>query len=87
MQQKGRRIPIHLQKAVNKELNKLINSGNLTRTNDIQQTQFVSPTVITLKKDNSVKLAMDARILNDNTIKRKAQIPNLEELIDKYHCP
>ena len=24
---------------------------------------------------------MDARILNDNTIKRKAQMPNLEELL------
>ena len=28
-----------------------------------------------------VKLAMDARILNDNTIKRTAQMPNLEELL------
>ena len=37
--------------------------------------------MITVKKDNSVKLAMDARILNDNTIKRKAQMPNLEELL------
>ena len=54
---------------------------NLTRTNDIQQTQFISSTVITMKKDNSVKLAMDAKILNDNTIKRKAQMPNLEELL------
>ena len=34
-----------------------------------------------MKKDNSVKLAIHARILNDNTIKRKAQMPNLEELL------
>ena len=34
-----------------------------------------------MKKDNSVKLAMDASILNDNTIKRKAQMPNLEQLL------
>ena len=81
VQQKGRRIPIHLQPAVNREINKLINSGHLIRANDIQQTQFISPTVITVKKDNSVKIAMDARILNDNTIKRKAQMPNLEELL------
>ena len=58
-----------------------MDSGHLTRTNDIQQTQFISPTAITVKKDNSVKLAMDARILNDNTIKRKTQMPNLEELL------
>ena len=64
-------MPIHLQKAVNKELNKQTNSGHLTRTNDIQENHFISQTIITIKKDNSVKLAMDARILNDNTIKRK----------------
>ena len=71
VQQKGRRIPIHLQKVVTKEIKKLINAGHLTRVNDIKQDNFVSPTVITVKKDNSVKLAMDARILNDKTIKRK----------------
>ena len=83
VQQKGRRIPIHLQKAVTKEIKKLINAGHLTRVNDIKQDNFVSPTVITVKKDNSVKLAMDARILNDNTIKRRAQMPNLEELLEQ----
>ena len=75
VQQKGRRIPIHLQKWVNIELNRLINSGHLTRTNDIQQTKFLLPTVITVKKDNSVNLAMDTRILNDITSKRKPQMP------------
>ena len=81
MQQKGRRIPIHLQKAVTKEIKKLMTAGHLIRVNNIKQDNFISPTVITVKKDNSVKLAMDARILNDNTIKRKAQMPNLEELL------
>ena len=85
VQQKGRRIPIHLQPAVNREINKLINSGHLRRANDIQQKQFISPTVITVKKDNWVKIAMDARILNDNTIKRKAQMPNLEELLGQVY--
>ena len=35
VQQKGRRIPIHLRTAVNKEINKLINSGHLKRANDL----------------------------------------------------
>ena len=81
VQQKGRRIPIHLPKVVTKELRRLIDAGHLTRVNDIKQDSFISPTVVTVKKDNSVKLAMDARILNDNTIKRKTQMPNLEELL------
>ena len=35
VQQKERRIPIHEKKAVHKEINNLINSGHLTRFNDI----------------------------------------------------
>ena len=84
VQQKGRRTPIHLQKAVTKELKKLINAGHLTRVNDIKQVNFISPTVVTVKKDNVVKLAMDARILNDYTIKRTAEMPNLENFWGKY---
>ena len=41
----------------------------------------VSPAVITVKEEKSVKIALDSRKLNDITIKRKAQMPNMEELI------
>ena len=43
----------------------------------------MSPAVITVKKDKSVKIALDSRKLNDITIKRKAQMPNMEELISR----
>ena len=72
---------MHLQKAVTKQLRRLIDASHLTRINDIKLDNFISPTVVTVKKDSSINLAMDARILNDNTIKRKAQMPNLEELL------
>ena len=35
------------------------------------------------KKDKSVKIALDSRKLNEITKKRKAQMPNIEELISR----
>ena len=37
----------------------------------------------TVKKDKSIKIALDSRKLNEATIKRKAQMPNLEELVSR----
>ena len=44
---------------------------------------FVSPAVITTKKDKSVKIALDSQKLSEPCIKRKATMPNMEELISK----
>ena len=83
IQQKGRPIPIHLQQSVGKEINKLIKQGHIEKANNIDENCFVSPAVITVKKDKSVKIALDSRKLNEITIKRKAQMPNMEELISR----
>ena len=83
IQQKNRPIPIHLQPEVEKELNKLIKSGHVEKPRNINENCFVSPDVITVTKDKSVKIALDSRKLNDITVKRKAQMPNMEELISR----
>ena len=83
IQQKGRPIPIHLQQSVEKEINKLTKQGHIEKANNIDENCFVSPAVITVKKDKSVKIALDSRKLNEITIKRKAQTPNMEELISR----
>ena len=75
IQQKGRPIPIHLQQSVGKEMNKLMKQGHIEKVNNIDENCFVSPAVITVKKDWSVKIALDSRKLNKITIKRKAQMP------------
>ena len=49
----------------------------------LQKNCFVSPAVITVKKDKSVKFALDSRKLNEVTKKRKAQMPNMGELISR----
>ena len=83
IQQKGRLIPIHIQQSVGKEINKLIKQGHIEKTNNIDENCFVSPAVVTVKKDKLVKIALDSRKLNEITIKRKAQMPNIEELISR----
>ena len=83
IQQKGRPVPIHFRKTVKKELEKLIESGHLEKAVKTTENCFVSPAVITIKKDKSVKIALDSRKLNEACVKRKAAMPNMEELISK----
>ena len=83
IQQKGRPVPIHLQNQVAEEIKRLIKNGYLERATEITEDCFVSPAVITVKKDKSMKIALDSRKLNEATNKKKAQMPNMEELISR----
>ena len=79
-QQKGRRIPFQLQRAVDKEIGRLLKEGHIEKINEIKDDVFIQPTVITVKKDRSLKIALDARVLNRAIDKDKYQMPNLENL-------
>ena len=83
IQQKERPVPIHLQNQVAEEIKRLIKNGYLERDTEITEDCFVSPAVITVKNDKSVKIALDSRKLNEATIKKKAQMPNMEELLSR----
>ena len=78
IQQKSRPIPIHLQPAVGKEIEKLTKNGHIEKATNIDENCFVRPAVITVKKDKTVKIALDSRKLNEITVKRKAQMPIME---------
>ena len=82
IQQKGRRVPITLQEKVDKEIDKLLRQGHIEKLNECSDKYFVSPIVITVKKDGSVKLALESRELNKQVHKNKYQMPNIEELMD-----
>ena len=82
-QQKGRRIPLQLQTAVDAELRRLLEAGHIKRVDSIRDDVFIQPTVITVKKDRSVKIALDARALNAAIRKDKYPMPNLDHLIDQ----
>ena len=83
IQQRGRSVPIHFQKIVREELEKLIGKRQHEKADKTTEKCFISPAVITIKKDKSVKRAVDSRKLNEAYIKRKAAMPNMEELISK----
>ena len=80
-QQKGRKIPIQLQDAVQAEIDRLL-ERHIEKVNEITNKQFIQPVVITVKKDKSVKIALDARARNNEFVKDKYQMPNLEHLVD-----
>ena len=61
LQQKGRRIPIHIQKKVEQEIRSLIDQGHIVNLEKCTDQQFISPIVTTAKKDQSIKLAMDSK--------------------------
>ena len=81
VKQKGRVVPIHLQPLVKTELDKLIDERNEVRETQVGEDQFISPVVITRKGNGTVKIAVDACELNNNIVKKKAQMPNIEDIL------
>ena len=53
--QKGRRVPINLLDKVSDELKKLTEQGHIEKLQECSDKNFISPIVITVKKDKSVK--------------------------------
>ena len=64
------------------EIDKLLKQGHIEKLTEFSDKCFVSPIVITVKKDGSVKLALESRELNKQVHKNKHQMPNIEELMD-----
>ena len=79
--QKGRKVPIHLQPKVKIELEKLLNEGHIKKLTNCSDQFLISPIVITVKKDQSIKIALYYKILNKAIHKNKYQMPNMDSLI------
>ena len=82
IQEKGRRIPMHIQDKVQAELDKLLAEGHIEKLDKCTSDCFIAPIVITVKKDNSIKMALDAKPINRQLYKNKYQMPNVDEMID-----
>ena len=61
VKQKARPIPLHLQEDVGRELEKLIKTGHLEKVKNVDEDCFVSPVIITVKNDKSLKIALDSK--------------------------
>ena len=75
-------MPIHVQGKVEKEIEKLLLEGHVQKLDKCTSDCFIAPIVITVKKDDSIKLALDAKPINRQLYKNKYQMPNVEELLD-----
>ena len=80
--QKGRRVPINLHPKVTIELDFLQKEGNIERLFSCSDELFISPIVFKVKKDQSIKLALDSKVLNKLIHKNNYQMPNIEMLTD-----
>ena len=80
--QKGRRVPINLQDRVNSEIKKLLEEGHIEKLNNCSDQYLISPIVITVRRDQTIKLALDSKILNKSIHKNKYQMPHIETLTD-----
>ena len=65
------------------EIRKIIEQKHLTKLVKCSERVFISPVVVTIKKDNSVKFALYCKILTKSLNKNKYQMPNVETLIDQ----
>ena len=73
-------MPIHLQPKVKIELEKLLNEGHIEKLTNCSDHFFISPIVITVKKNQSIKIALDSKILIKAIHKNKYQMPNIDSL-------
>ena len=56
-----------------KERDRIIKSGHLERLETIEEDCFVSPVVNKVKKDKTVKIALDTRKLNDSCVMKDSR--------------
>ena len=82
VKQKARPVTLHLLH-LGRQLEKLIKTGHLEQINDVDEDCFVSPVVITVKNDKTVKIALDSLKLNDSCIKMRPHMPIMEELLNQ----
>ena len=80
--QKVCRVPINLQTLTNEELKKLLAEKHNIKLNSRSGKNFISPIFITVKRNKTVKFALDSTILIKSIHKNKYQMPNIDNLID-----
>ena len=57
-------MPIYIQDRVTEEFKALVKDGHVTKLDKSTTDHFINPIMITAKRNGSIKLAMDAKPLN-----------------------
>ena len=74
-----RRIPYALRDDLEKELEDLQKSGCIEESNSL----YASALVLVRKKEGGLRICVDYRALNRDTVLDKYPIPRIDELIDR----
>ena len=80
--QKSRRNPNNLPEKANTELKKLLDEKHIIKLSSCPDKYFISPIVVTIKKYQTIKLALNSKRLNKAILKNKYQMPNIDTLIE-----
>ena len=67
-----------------KEFKELIDEKQTKKLTKWLDEHFISPVVITVKSNQSIKIALDFKILNDAIHKNKYQMQSVDHLMDKF---
>ena len=68
---------------IEKKIEKLLTEGPIKKLDKCTTDCFIAPIVLTVKKkDDSIKLALDAKPINRQMFENKYQMPNVDEIID-----
>ena len=81
IQLKGRRVPLHLLDSVETELNRIKNEEHNKKVEKCEEDRFISPIVITCKKDKTIKLALHSNFINKQIYKNKYQMAKIHEFL------
>ena len=82
-QQRGRRVPIQLKEVVTEEIRRMLMMGQIVKVDTIKEDVFIHPTVITVKKDRSVRIAIDTRKMNESMVTNTNYLPIVEKSVDQ----
>ena len=74
-------VPYALRPAVETELKRMIELGIIQRASS----DYNSPMTVVRKKDNTVRICLDARELNKNMVNDLETPPPIDEIIQKFH--
>lgn len=76
--QRARRLAASERERVNTQINEWIRDGIIQPS----LSEYASPIVLTKKKDNSVRLCVDYRLLNKKIVKDRYPLPIIEDQLD-----
>ena len=69
-----------MQEKFKNELKKLLDEKHIVKLSSCPDKYFISPIVVTVEKDQTIKLALDSKVFKKAIHKNKYQMPNIDAL-------